>query len=87
MLRIQEPQYIVPEELNTPYPRSPIHRIRGAQYAVPKNPNTPNRRSSIRRIQEVGYAVSKPSQENSGIFYLWSPRQATPIHRIEFQYA
>ncbi|GJX50692.1 hypothetical protein Tco_0277537 [Tanacetum coccineum] len=49
--------------------------------------NTPYRRCSIRRIQEVGYAVSIPAQENSGIFYSWSPRQATLIRRIEFQYA
>ncbi|GJU29268.1 hypothetical protein Tco_1172857 [Tanacetum coccineum] len=49
--------------------------------------NTPYRRCSIRCIQEVLYAVSIPAQENSGIFYSWSPRQATPIRRIEFQYA
>ncbi|GKB77551.1 putative reverse transcriptase domain-containing protein [Tanacetum coccineum] len=36
---------------------------------------------------EVGYAVSIPAEENSGIFYSWSPRQATLIRRIEFQYA
>ncbi|GJR70084.1 hypothetical protein Tco_0016149 [Tanacetum coccineum] len=34
-----------------------------------------------------GYGVSKPAQENSGIFYSWSLRQAIPIRRIEFQYA
>ncbi|GJX88181.1 putative reverse transcriptase domain-containing protein [Tanacetum coccineum] len=49
--------------------------------------NTPYRRCSIRRIQEVGYAISIPAQENSKIFYYWSPRQATSICRIQFQYA
>ncbi|GKB64532.1 hypothetical protein Tco_0920718 [Tanacetum coccineum] len=34
-----------------------------------------------------GYGVSKPAQENSGIFYSWSLRQAIPICRIVFQYA
>ncbi|GKA43092.1 hypothetical protein Tco_0735752, partial [Tanacetum coccineum] len=60
---------------NTPYLRCPIHRTGVAQYTVPKKSDTPYQRGSIRRIQEVGYAVSKPAQENSRIFYSWSPRQ------------
>ncbi|GJU40491.1 hypothetical protein Tco_1193448 [Tanacetum coccineum] len=45
--------------VNTPYPRTPIHRTGGAQYAVPKKANTPYRRSSICRTQEVQYTVPK----------------------------
>nr|GEX19434.1 hypothetical protein [Tanacetum cinerariifolium] len=67
---------------NTPYLKTPILRI--GQYPYPRN-----------RIWRIGqYAVSKNQiwriqflRKNFGIFYSWSPCQATPIRRIEFQYA